>query len=175
MTLEELGWADQLMKNLRGHIYVRPRDSLLIIIPNKAYKLNETGIVLASETLKGKPVAELLEERFGTRDIDPGIIDDVHSFFCDLRAVSSGCACALDKRRAVTLVPFERPYNTLPVMSEVALTYNCNLACRFCYAGCSWSKKKSSGQMSTEQVMRVLDIIRSDADVPSVSWTVCMS
>ncbi|MBQ9358759.1 MAG: radical SAM protein, partial [Abditibacteriota bacterium] len=126
---------------------------------------------LLKETLDGKPVAQLLEERFGTRDIKPEIIDDVHAFFCDVRAVSSGCGCALDKRRAVRLVPFERPYNTLPVMSEVALTYNCNLACRFCYAGCSCSRKRSSGQLSTEQVMRILDIIRRDADVPSVSWT----
>ena len=171
MTLEELGWADVLVRNLRGHIAVRKRDRLLIIIPNKAYKLNDTGLILLGEMLEGKPIVRVLTERFGSEEIDPEVIEQVHSFFCDLRALVSGCDCALDKRRAVQLVPFERPYNTLPVMSEVALTYRCNLACRFCYAGCACSKKDHSPEMSFEEVRRVLDIIRKEAEVPSVSWT----
>ncbi|MBP5273480.1 MAG: radical SAM protein [Abditibacteriota bacterium] len=171
MTLEELGWADTLVKNLAGHIAVRERDSLLILIPNRAYKLNDTGLALLSEMLEGKKLADILEKRFGTREISEDVIEDIHCFFCDLRALTSGCGCALDKRRAVELVPFERPYNTLPVMSEVALTYRCNLSCRFCYAGCSCTRRDTSPGMDTEDVKKILGIIKRDAQVPSVSWT----
>ncbi len=80
-------------------------------------------------------------------------------------------------------MPFERPHNTLPVLSEIALTYRCNLSCKFCYAGCKCKRDsktakavgnlgvKTSREMTTDEVKRVLDKIRYDAEVPSVSWT----
>ena len=40
------------------------------------------------------------------------------------------------ERRAVRVVPFESAFNSLPVLSEIAVTYRCNLRCRFCYAAC---------------------------------------
>ncbi|MCP3963120.1 MAG: radical SAM protein, partial [bacterium] len=59
--------------------------------------------------------------------------------------------------------------------SEVALTYRCNLACAFCYAGCAasglpagWSEDRT---MTDDEVCRVLDRIRHEGECPSVSFT----
>ena len=41
------------------------------------------------------------------------------------------------KESKVKTIPLD---DTLPVLSEIALTYRCNLACRFCYAGCGCRK-----------------------------------
>ena len=61
------------------------------------------------------------------------------------------------------------------MLSEVALTYRCNLRCGFCYAGCGqggvpegWDERAA---MSDDEVCRVLDVIRGDARCPSVSFT----
>jgi len=54
-------------------------------------------------------------------------------------------------------------------LSEVALTYACNIKCRFCYAGCT--KVKKNRELDKEGFKKVLDIIRYEAEVPSVSFT----
>ncbi len=163
----DLAWVDEFVKSISEHICVRSRDSLLILLPNQAYKLNSTGIHLLKQTLAGKPIAEVM----GGRLQDEAAVEDVHAFFCDVRALVMGCLGEGGDRRAVEAVPFQRPHNALPVLSEIALTYRCNLSCRFCYAGCKCTKKPDSREMTTEQVRRVLEIIRRDAEVPSVSWT----
>ena len=66
--------------------------------------------------------------------------------------------------------PFTADFCRYPVLSEVALTYRCNLSCGFCYAGCGvgalpdgWSEERV---MSDDEVCRVLDVIRHDARCP---------
>lgn len=113
----------------------------------------------------------MLEARRRGLSSDPQALEDVHNFFCDIRSLVMGCLGEGSGRRATETVPFERPHNSLPVLSEITLTYRCNVSCRFCYAGCGCSKKGATGEMSTAQVKRVLDIIRHEAEVPSVSWT----
>lgn len=150
---------------------------MLILLPNQAYKLNSPGLYLLKRTLEGKPVREVLEDRTAGLSSDERAVADVHEFFCDLRALVMGCLGEGEGRRAVEVERFQRPHNSLPVLSEVALTYRCNLACRFCYAGCRCKREGGHGgptlrsEMTTEQVRRVLDVIRLDAEVPSVSWT----
>ncbi len=163
----DMAWVDDFVKSISPHIYVRAADSLLILLPNQAYKLNPTGLYLLKQTLAGRPIAEVM----ATRLADDAAVGDVHDFFCDVRALVMGCLGEGRDRRAVETIPFERPHNTLPVLSEIALTYRCNLSCRFCYAGCKCTKKPDSREMSTDEVKRVLEIIRHDAEVPSVSWT----
>ena len=163
----DIAWVDDFVRSISEHIYVRAKDSLLILLPNQAYKLNPTGLYLLKQTLAGRPIAEVM----GSWLSDDAAAQDVHDFFCDLRALVMGCLGEGGDRRAVETVPFERPHNALPVLSEIALTYKCNLSCRFCYAGCKCSKNPESRDMTTSQVKRVLDIIRNDAEVPSVSWT----
>ena len=163
----DLAWVAGFVKSISPHIYVRERDSLLILLPTQAYKLNSTGLYLLKQTLAGRSIEDVM----GSRLADEAAVADVHDFFCDLRALMMGCLGEGSDRRAVETIPFERPHNTLPVLSEIALTYRCNLSCRFCYAGCKCSKKPVSHEMGTDDAKRVLDVIRHDAEVPSVSWT----
>lgn len=167
ITPADIVWIDSFIKSIAEYVYVRERDSLLILLPNQAYKLNPTGLYLLKQALGGRSIVDVM----GSRLDDEAAVADVHDFFCDIRALVMGCLGEGCERRAVDVVAFERPHNTLPVLSEIALTYRCNLSCKFCYAGCKCTKKQESQDMTTDQVKRVLDIIRNDAEVPSVSWT----
>ncbi|MBQ7257272.1 MAG: radical SAM protein [Abditibacteriota bacterium] len=200
MTLEELCWGDELIANIKPYVYVRLKDELLILIPNQAYKLNKTGLHIMKEMLEGKSIKAILAEKFGD-NVPQNVIDDMHYFFCDLRDLVAGNLTHADKRKAVEMTTFTRPHNTLPVLSEIALTYKCNLACRFCYAGCNCKREpltlanakekfqetlkgisykstvgKTSSDtilkdMTTEEAKKVLHMIKFDAEVPSVSFT----
>lgn len=200
MRKEELVWCDEYIADIKPYIYVRIKDSLLILIPNEAYKLNSSSLYILKEMMAGRKILDILGEKFG-ENIPQNVIDETHWFFCDLRSLTSGHMCNIDKRRAVEIKPFERPHNTLPVLSEIALTYRCNLACRFCYAGCNCKKEplsfenakdkiketlkgfsykstvgktssdKITKDMTSEEAKKVLYMIKNSAEVPSVSFT----
>ena len=49
-------------------------------------------------------------------------------------------AWATDADRPTTRsIPSNGSFTRYPVLSEIAVTYRCNLACTFCYAGCGTS------------------------------------
>jgi radical SAM protein with 4Fe4S-binding SPASM domain len=162
-----IDWVDDYLKNLGPYIYVREEDHLLIKIPNEAYKLNTAGVSILKRMLKGERARDIVDA-YPERE---KVAEDIHVFFSDLRALLKGCYQEMDERRAVIKVPFTLGFNTLPVLSEIAVTYRCNLACRFCYAGCGCRKDDDSAELSTGQVMEILRIIREEAEVPSVSFT----
>ncbi len=39
----DLRWADELMTSARPHLMVRPKDELLILVPNRPIKINATA------------------------------------------------------------------------------------------------------------------------------------
>ncbi len=168
----DLRWADELVRNLRGHVVVRPEDELLILVPNRPTKLNATALrVLGAMLDEGLTVAQVLE-----REGDSAARRrELHWFFADLQDLLRGRLGEGRGRRAVLHEPFSAAFCRLPVISELALTYRCNLACRFCYAGCSlgglppgWDETRA---LDTESFLRVLEIIHRDARCPSVSFT----
>ena len=164
-----LDWIEAFVASIRPYVFVRREDSLLILIPNQAYKINRTALDILEQLLGRAAIADLTARyRLG----QPERCRQVHEFFCDLRALVKGCLGDGRGRRAVETIPFERPFNTLPVLSEVAVTYRCNLHCRFCYVGCGCrAGGDGRNEMTTAEICRVLDIIRRDAQVPSVSFT----
>lgn len=165
----KLEWIDRFIDSIRPYVFVRRVDSLLILLPNQAYKINATALDILDRLLGGATFAEV------RRSHRLDLIErarQVHDFFCDLRSLVMGCLGDGQGRRAVETIPFERPFNTLPVLSEIAVTYRCNLRCRFCYAGCNCRSGGEGGQeMTTGEARRVLEIIKRDAQVPSVSFT----
>lgn len=168
MMNTDLSWVDRFIKEVREYVFVREEDSLLILIPNQAYKLNRSACRILSALLQGATMDRLL----GVLGDTPEKRQDLHHFFCDLRAVVCGCLREGESRKAVETIPFKRPFNTLPVLSEIALTYSCNLRCVFCYAACGCrSSDRDAGEMSKAEAKRVLHVIRHDAKVPSVSFT----
>jgi len=180
-----LHWVDGFVVEIKPHIFLREADDLLILLPNQSYKLNKPGRVLLSSMLQGRTLSEAL----GGREPPPNVRRDLFHFFTGLAAMVKGCLGEGRGRPEVETVTYHRPYHSLLILSEVALTYRCNLACRFCYAGqyrdgkASPQPSRSNGggglsqgmgspdDMSTDQVKRVLRVIRNDAQVPSVSFT----
>jgi len=164
---ERLGWIDEYVPRIAPYIHVRGVDRLLIKIPNEAYKLNPQGIKILQHLLQGKSIYTIVDNYQEKEHV----AHDLHDFFCDLRAALKGCYREGDRRRTVEKIEFTLPYNTLPVLSEVALTYRCNLTCRFCYAGCGSRGLSRSKEMDSNEVKRVLALIKNEAEVPAVSFT----
>lgn len=168
----DLRWADELIERSRPHLLVRPEDELLIRIPNHPIKLNPTGLRIMQAMLdEGLGVAAVLAREGDS----PQTRRELHWFFTDVRAwLSDGLGEGLG-RRAVVHEPFSADWLRYPVISEVALTYRCDLACRFCYAGCArgglpegWDEGRT---LSDGAIREVLATIRRDAHCPSVSFT----
>lgn len=163
------GWVDDYLAHVRALFEVRREDDLLIVLPNRAVKLNRSGLAILRFLKRGGSIDDVLA-RLGA---DPQRRRELFYFLCDFRSLMTGCLGEGRGRKAVRVIPHPEPFNRLPVLSEVAVTYRCNLRCRFCYAacGCRGAGAKDGREMTTGQVVRVLKIIRRDAKVPSVSFT----
>ena len=162
-------WVDDYFAHVSRHFEVREEDALLIVMPNRAVKVNPSALAILRFMKDGGSVAGLLD-RVGA---DEGRRRDLFYFLCDFRSLISGCLGDGEGRKAVTVAPHPKVFNVLPVLSEVALTYRCNLRCRFCYAGCGCRGPDlaAPSEMTTEEIVHVLEIIRRTAKVPSVSFT----
>ncbi len=150
------------MKRIRPYIHVRPLDKLLILIPNQAYRMNESGIAILDYLLKGHGISDFLALIGNTEEKRR----DIHFFFCDLRAAVSGCLHECEKRVAVSYYEFSGQFNEYPILSELAITYRCNLNCEFCYVG-----DRSCREVTTNDAKKILYKIYHEAQVPSVSFT----
>jgi len=158
----DINWIDEFVRRIKPFIYVRDEDNLLILIPNQAYNLNPSAVAILSFLLGGNPVRRLLQE---VGD-EPEKRREIHHFFCDLRALVSGCLRDQEKRAAVTYKEFRGDTNRLPVLSEIAVTYRCNLKCEFCYVG-----RHDSAELGSADIKKLLFKIVREARIPSVSFT----
>ncbi|PTN38680.1 radical SAM protein [Desulfonatronum sp. SC1] len=185
-----LAWVDEFIANVRPYVVVRLEDNLLIRMPNQAHKLNPEGARILDYLLGGGQVAEIvarISAGNGNNGADSGQglsrpLSDVALFLDAVRRCLSGDLREDTVTCAVEVRPLEVRFSDLPVLSEVAVTGRCNLRCVFCYAGCAGTCSRSpdsagdaddadSPVMSTAQVKTVLERIRNQARVPSVSFT----
>jgi radical SAM protein with 4Fe4S-binding SPASM domain len=165
---EDLAWVDEFIASIRCHVRVRLEDNLLILVPNEAYKLNASGLVILDHLLRGGKISEVLRRVKEHR----AKLEQLLYFFLDLCALMKGNMAEGRGRLAVERVSFQVPFNVLPVLSEVAITYRCNLRCRFCYAACGChARPQKDAEMTTQEAMKILDIIAHEAKAPSVSFT----
>ncbi len=168
----DLRWVEELVAGIRPFVVVRPEDELLILVPNRPWKMNATALrVLAAMLDEGQGIAEVLRREGDS----PRRRRELHHFFVDLQDLLRGRLGEGRGRRAVVQEPFDPAYCRYPVLSELALTYRCNLSCRFCYVGCradglpdGWDEGRRLG---LDGMRRALEIIRRDALCPSVSLT----
>jgi radical SAM protein with 4Fe4S-binding SPASM domain len=163
---ENIQWVNEYVNQIKPYIFVRETDRLLIKIPNEAFKLNEQGIRILNHLLQGGDVMQIVDA-YADRE---QIAEDIHYFFCDLKLLLKGCYHEQGEYKSIEKVKFGLGFHRFPVLSEIALTYRCNLSCQFCYAGCG-CRKTEAREMNAEQAFRILDIIRYEAQVPSVSFT----
>jgi radical SAM protein with 4Fe4S-binding SPASM domain len=161
----KLSWVDEFLNRIKPFVYMRLTDNVLIRMPNEAFKLNSTGARVVAHILNGGSVRDFLQAR---RD-HPETEEQLEMFFRDFLRMWNNEMCENYRSPAIHKIEFHTGYITLPVLSEVALTYNCNIRCRFCYAGCS--DEKEPDHLVLDGFRKILDIIRYEAEVPSVSFT----
>jgi radical SAM protein with 4Fe4S-binding SPASM domain len=162
LNINELKWIDGFFSKIRKHIFVRETDNVLILPPNKVFKLNKTGLKLVLHLLKKHKITKF-----------PGILDSeraeqVHNFFCDLKSFYLGCVENPDERKAVERTVFDLNFTRLPILGEIAVTYRCNNKCLFCYADCDI---KRTGELDPAGIKKIIDIFKNKAKIPFFSFT----
>lgn len=168
-AVPDLSWIDEFITRVRPYIFVRLEDNLLIKRPNNAQKLNSAGGLILKALLDGDSIETLLHRISAT----PEKVHDISLFMHAVKQQLEGTLDEFSLNPAVEAVPFDMKFSTLPVLSEIALTYRCNCACAFCYAGCGCTANPAGSQdeMSYAETTRILDILFYEAKVPSVSFT----
>ena len=164
------GFAESFIANTRDHVFIRPEDNLLILRPNRVQYLNRTGTEMlhalyTQETVDVAALVTQVAAKYGVPETQ--IEEDLDKLLRSLALLlqdKAGCA------PAVKTTPFGSHERTLPVLSEIALTYRCQNRCFFCYAS-SPERGRSVPEMTTAQVKHVLDKIVDQARVPTVSFT----
>jgi radical SAM protein with 4Fe4S-binding SPASM domain len=145
--------VDEWIQNVRPYIFVRAEDRLLIKRPNQAQKLNRQGAEILGRLVDGTSIQQLLDE-IGR---EPQRVRDVALFLLEVKRFLEG----------------NQDETHHPVLSEVAITYRCNLRCSFCYAGCNCTVNPVADdrEMSVSEIQQVLRKIWEEGKVPSVSFT----
>lgn len=172
-TTPDLSWIEAFVDRIRPYVSVRLEDNVLIRMPNECFKLNRTGARLLHFMLNGGKMRTVLKERLSDEDA----ARQIHAFFTALSLMLGHNLCERFHSDAIERVGFELGYIELPVLAELAITNRCNVKCRFCYGACptdtggSSAKNGSGYELSTPEFKRILQIIRKDAGVPSVSFT----
>lgn len=164
-----ISWVDEFIKNVKPYIFVRLEDNLLIKRPNSAIKLNPTGTKILYALLNGEKIGRLLKKTGS----EPQKRIEILNFLLAVKQQLEGNLDEFTPNPAVEVAPFDMNFSKLPVLSEVAVTYRCNLRCRFCYAGCNCTVNpiQSSDEMTANQIKTILRKIYLQAKVPSVSFT----
>ncbi len=164
-----LGWIAPFWRKARPHLLLRTEDDVLILPPNRVYKLNSTAKALVLFLEAGGSPADFpgLDER-RARETD--------AFFRSLEAALSG------RRPDADRVAYDFSFTRLPVLAELAVTYRCNNRCRFCYAGCSAGTgcrrpegpapgRSEVADLPARDLEKILRIFKEEAKVPFFSFT----
>lgn len=192
-TLTDLAWIDEFASRVSPYVRVRQEDSVMIKMPTEVFRLNSSGLTLLGRALRGEKIREIAGSLGAAAN--PERLRQIHTFFCDVRDLLSGHLGDGTNRAGTDVSRYEGSFTKYPVLSEIAVTYRCNQACSFCYAGCgtpdatpgnatserhpaslrSFKRRPRRDplghEMTKEEVFTVIDRIAVDGKVPSVSFT----
>lgn len=163
-------FVHDFIESTRDHVWIRPEDQLIILRPNKVHHLNSTAVVMLKKLYDEHPVnlesaVDSLSSRYGQRK--ERIRRDIFNLVMSVSAILNDKLNEAPLVRFCRFNQFERKY---PVISEIALTYRCQNNCVFCYASAG-DRGNREGEMSADQVKRIIDAIVDDARVPTLSFT----
>jgi len=161
---------DEFVRDTRAAVHVRRQDDLLMIRPEKTLGINATGAAIldglyAHDSRGSRAVLAELAPRLGTsRTVLTGDAREL------LETVAALMRQDFAPRDNLRFEPYRRGQIGYPVLAEIALTYDCQNRCAFCYAA---SPRRAADRpvMSTADVKRVMDRIWHEAHVPSLSFT----
>ncbi len=162
-----LEWIDEFINRVKPYIFVRTEDNILIKRPNQATKINATGAKILHFLLEGGTIDGLLKKT----GLDKA--HDIELFMLAVKSFLEGNLDEFSSNPAVETSPFTMQFSKLPVLSELALTYKCNLRCKFCYAGCNCTTNPagSDKELSESEFKTIIKTIYNEARVPSISFT----
>lgn len=169
MKQPDFSWVDEYFQNVKPYIFVRLEDHLLIKRPNEVQKLNKTGALILKTLLDGTKINELLKKM----QADEEKTLQTYQFLSAIKDSVDGHISIFDCNPAITKKTFDGSFSELPVLSELAITYRCNLKCSFCYAGCNLTQNpiNSDKELSTAELKAIIQKIATQAKVPSISFT----
>lgn len=163
-------FANQFVESTRDYIFIRPEDSLVIMRPNKTHHLNEVAREMLSR-LYAQPQVDVptlvvqIATEYGEK---PEVVaKDLEKL---LQTLNGLLRDDYSQATQVCFTTFKSHEIKFPVLSEIALTYRCQHRCPFCYADAPRRGGKV-GEMTAEQVCTVIDRIRDQAHVPTISFT----
>jgi radical SAM protein with 4Fe4S-binding SPASM domain len=159
--------VDEFIEKVRPYIFVRTEDNILIKRPNQATKINATGAKILKFLLKGRTINDLIDKAGSDK------AGEIDMYMLAVKNFLEGNLDEFSYNPAVETSTFSLGFSKLPVLSEVALTYECNLRCRFCYAGCNCTTNPSGSdkEMNWHGFRSAIKTIYKEAKVPSVSFT----
>jgi len=158
------------VETTRDIVYLRDSDRIMIILPNKIQHLNSTAFdifnCLYKEKLPPEETLRVLSTKYG---IDENLLlNDILVLIESANAIMNE---DYSRARAVKTIPYDPDSLKYPILSEIALTYRCQNKCSFCYASSPFRGKGESGEMKTHEVKIIIDKIKNQAYVPSMSFT----
>ncbi len=165
--LQGIDWIDEFIENIRPYVFVRTEDNILIKQPNQATKINATGSKIMKFLLDGGSTIDLLKKTGQDKAAE------IESFMIAIKSYLEGDLDEFSLNPAIETEPFALQFSKLPVLSELALTYKCNLQCKFCYAGCNCTVNPtgSDDELNLDEFKASIKTIYKEARVPSISFT----
>jgi radical SAM protein with 4Fe4S-binding SPASM domain len=164
--LARLGEVESFYRGIRPWLLVRDEDAVLIVPPNRVYKLGGAALALMSWLDSGGKLWEM-------PGLNPPRASELLVFFEELRAAYEGRSPSGDFGRTA----YDFDFTRLPVLGEAALTYRCNERCKFCYASCgaegqaAASGEDGKRELSTDEWKRVIRMFKEEAKIPFFSFT----
>jgi radical SAM protein with 4Fe4S-binding SPASM domain len=181
-TSSRVAEAEAFYRSVRPWLLVRDEDAVLIVPPNRVYKLGGSASPLLAWLDSGGSLAALPGSD-GKAGLDEGRAAELLAFFEELRAAYEGRAPATG---GFGRTAYDFDFTRLPVLGEAALTYRCNERCRFCYAGCGGAPcapgpsgdaslpradGTGEGELPTEEWKRIIRVFKEEAKIPFFSFT----
>lgn len=155
----DISWIDAFWEEFGGMILYRCEDDILILPPNRVYKLNATARDLIARLMDGQKVAQM-------RALSEAQKSDVDVFFKQIVQAMRGY------QPACRQIAYDFTYTKLPVLGEIAVTYRCNNRCQFCYAGCdSAGGRLDCPDLDCSALKRIIEIFKHQAKIPFFSFT----
>ena len=161
---------DDFVSRTREAIFVRAADGVLMIRPDKTMGLNATAVeILAALYDRAcRPASAVLAELAVRFEVaSDRLVQDAAQL---IRNVGSLLNEDFTEGPGLRLGAFDRSSIQYPTLAEIALTYECQNRCTFCYAA-SPDRSEERPAMTTAQVKRVMHRIFHEAHVPSLSFT----
>lgn len=163
----KLKWIDEFIDKVRPYIFVRTEDNILIKRPNQATKINASGAKVLKYLLDGGNILDLVKKTGLEKS------REIELFILAVKGYLQGSLDEFSMNPAVESSLFTLEFSKLPVLSELALTYDCNLKCQFCYAGCNCTTNPvgTNKELTTAEFKSAIKTIYEAAKVPSISFT----